>query len=131
MNGARKKFFAGAAFAEQENGSVGRSDSLKLVADSFHRSGFADDARETIAGRKFLTQDEIFAQQFLLASGAFDKKFQMIEIDRFLDEIKRALLHRRDRFFNGAKCGEQNDGDGWVGLFGLAQNVETGRSGHF
>ena len=131
VNGAREEFLAGAAFAEEQHRGFGRRDTLQLMADRFHRVGFADDAREAVTRGKFLAQDEIFAQQFLLACGAFDEQFQMIEINGLLDKIECAFLHGGNGFFDRTECGEQNDGDRGISLLGFAQHVEAGRAGHF
>ena len=131
MDGAREEFFAGAAFAEQQHGGIGGGDALDLLADFADGSVFADDARKAVARGIFFAEDEIFAQQFLLAGGAVDEKFQVIEIDGFLEKIEGAFFHGGDGFFDGAECGEQNDRNGGVGLLGFAQHVEAGSAGHF
>ena len=55
----------------------------------------------------------------------------MVEVNGFLDEIKSALFHGGDGFFDGTESGEKNDGDGGIGLLGFTQNVEAGGAGHF
>src|SRR5215813_8609324 len=55
----------------------------------------------------------------------------MVEIDGLLNEIEGAFLHGGDSFIDGAESGEQDYGNGGVGLLGLAQNVEAGSAGHF
>src|SRR5215475_1196657 len=70
MDGAGKQFLAGAAFAKKENGGICLRNTLQLLAELADRGVLADNAGETITSREFLAQQEIFAQQFLLASGA-------------------------------------------------------------
>ena len=49
-----------------------------------------------------LAQEQIFSQKFLLLCGAIEEQLQVIEIHGLLDEIKRALFHRRNCFVDGS-----------------------------
>ena len=66
MDGAREKFLAGAAFAQQQNRGIGGGHALRHLARFLHGGMLADDAREAVARGVFLAQQQIFAQQFLL-----------------------------------------------------------------
>ena len=66
MQGAREKFFAGAALAQKQNGRIGGGNALHDLARFLHRGMFADDARKSVALGIFLAQQQIFAQEFLL-----------------------------------------------------------------
>src|SRR4030095_7312847 len=125
VNGASEEFLARTAFTEQENGCPGRGHALELLANRLHGGRVPDDARKAVAGGELLAEDEIFPQQFLLARGAFDEKFQMVEVNGLLDEIEGAFFHRGNSFLNGAECGKQNDRNRGVGLFRFPQNFET------
>jgi len=131
MDGAGEEFLAGAAFAEKQNGGVGGSDFLELMTDGLHGRGFADDAREAVTGGEFFAQDEIFAEEFLLAGGALDEKLEVIEVHRLLNEVESAFFHGGDGFFYGTESGEKNYRNGGVGLFGFAKDFEAGGAGHF
>ena len=110
MDGARKKLFSGSAFAEQQNGGIGRGDALRHLAGFFHRGMLADDPRKAVARGVFFAQQKIFAQQFLLLRGAFEQQLQMIEVDRLLDEIERAFFHGGHGFFDRSVGGHENEG---------------------
>jgi hypothetical protein len=131
VNSASEEFLAGAAFTEKQNCGFGGGNFLQLLADGLHGGGFADDAREAVAGGKFLSEYEIFADQFLLAGGTFNQQFEMVEVHRLLYEIESALFHGGDRFFDRAKGGEKDYGNGGIGLLGFAENFEAGSAGHF
>ncbi len=55
----------------------------------------------------------------------------MVQVHRFLNEIERAFLHRRDRVLHRAERGDQNHRNGGIGLLGFAQNVQSGTARHF
>ena len=67
----------------------------------------------------------------MLASGAADQQFQMFKIDGLLEKIESAFFHGGDGFVDGTEGGEQEDGDGGIGLLGFAKDVEAGSAGHF
>ncbi len=131
VHGASEKLFAGAAFTEQQHGGVGGGDALHLLAHFADRSMLADDARKAVTRDVFFAQQKIFAQKFLLASGALHQQLEMLEVDGLLQEVEGAFLHGGDRFFDGAKRGKDDDRNSGVGGFGFAQNIEAGRARHF
>src|ERR1700726_2175489 len=131
MNRSREKLFARSAFAQEQNGRIGRSDPLRHLTGILHGFMFANDSREAVTRGVLFAQQKVFAQQFLLARGAFEKKLQMVEVDRLLNEIKRAFLHRRNRFFHGTIRGHKNHGQRRLGAARFAQNVNSGISGKF
>jgi len=98
MDGSGEELLAGAAFPEKENGGFGGGDFLQLLADGAHGGGFAHDAWETVAGSELFAQDEVLAEEFLLPGGALDKELEVVEIDRFLDEVESAFFHGGDGF---------------------------------
>ena len=129
MDGAGEKFLARAAIAEQQHGGIGGGHALRLQRRVAHGRGFANDARESVARGVILAQQQILAQHFLLARRAFDEQLQMFQIDGLLDEIERAVLHRRHGLFDGTKRGDQNHGNGRIGLLRFAQDVQARFSG--
>src|SRR5882672_8301714 len=48
MNRAREQLLAGAAFAQQQRGGIGRSDTLNLLADAANGSVFANNAGKSV-----------------------------------------------------------------------------------
>src|SRR5882762_164108 len=130
MNRAREQLLSGPALAQQQRGGIGRSDTLNLLADPANGSVLADDARKSVTRCVLLAQQQILSQQFLLTSRALHQKFQVVEIDRFLQKIKSAFFHGGDRFFHRAKGGQKNYRNGGVGVLRFAQYVETGRARH-
>ena len=95
VDGAREEFLAGAAFAEEQNGGVGGGDFLNLLAEFADGGVFAEDAREAVARGIFFAEDEIFAQQFLLAGGAADEEISDGRGRRASEGNRRRLLSWR------------------------------------
>jgi hypothetical protein len=120
MDGAGEQLFAGAALAEEQNGGVRDGNFLDLLADFANGSIFAKDARKAVAGRIFFAKNQIFPEQLLLAGGAADKQFQMLQVHGLLQKVESAFFHGGDGFVDGTEGGEQQDGDGGVGLLGFA-----------
>ncbi len=57
--------------------------------------------------------------------GALHENFQVVQVHGLLNEIESAVLHRRNRLFDRAKGGDQDDRDGRVGLFRFAKNLDS------
>ena len=99
-----------------------------MFADFADGVVLADDAGETVARGVFFAEQEIFAQEFLLLRRAFHEQFQVIEIDRFLDEIEGSVFHCGDGFFDGTVGCKQNHRDRRIDSFGRSQDVESRRT---
>ncbi len=131
MDGAREEFFAGAAFAEQQHGGIGGGDVLDLLADFADGSVFTEDAREAVTRGIFFAEDEIFAEQFLLAGGTADEEFQVLEVHRLLEKIEGAFFHSGDGFVYGAVGGEKQDGTVESACLVSRSTSRPGSAGHF
>ncbi len=129
MDGAGEEFLAGAAFAQQEDGRIRRRNALDLLAGFLHRWVLAHDAREAVARRVLLAQEQVFPEQFVLPRRALDEQLQMVQVHRLLDEVECAFLHRRHGFFHRAVGGDQEHGDGRVGLLSGAEDFDSGAAG--
>ena len=125
VNGPRKNFFSRSAFTQQQHGRFRGRHPLGNLARVFHRRMFAQNARKSVAHRIFFAQQQIFPQQFLLLRGAIQQQFQVIEIDRFLDEIEGAFFHCGDRFFHRAIRGHQNYRQSRLDLARFAQHIQA------
>ncbi len=64
MDGARDDFFAGAGFAEDENGAAGGRDELDLSHDAANRGAVADDFFEIVGAANFFFEIELFFGEF-------------------------------------------------------------------
>ena len=121
----RKQFFPRAAFPQQEHRRIRRRHALHLLPGRLDGRVLPDDARESVPRRILLPEHQVFPQQVLLPRRAFHQDLQVVQVHRFLDEIERALFHRRDRFFHRPVGGHQDHGDVGVGFLHLAQNVQA------
>jgi len=129
MHRARKKLLARSALTKEQHRRVCRGHALHLLRGFLHGFMFADNARESVSFGIFLPQQQILAQQFLLLRRALHQQVQVLQVHRLLNEVIRAFLHRGHGLFDRAVRGDQNDGNRGIGLFCLAQHVQTGTSG--
>ena len=64
VDGARDDFFAGAGFAEDENGAAGGRDEFDLGHDAANRGAVADDFFEIVGAANFFFEVELFFGEF-------------------------------------------------------------------
>ena len=60
---------------------------------------------------------------------ALEQQLEVIEIHRLLDEIERALFHRRHGLFHRAVRGDENEGQRRLDALRLAQHFDSGIPG--
>ncbi len=94
MHGGSQQFFAGAAFAQQQNRHVGLGDAFDRAADFQHLRACGDQPVDRRALIAFL-QTPVFFFQRVQPQRAVEDRLQHVDIDRLLVEI---VGPGRDRF---------------------------------
>ena len=125
MDRACEKLFSRAAFAEKQHCRIRRRHALRHLARVFHRGVFSDDTRKSVMRRVFFTQEQIFSQKFLLLRSAIEEQFQMIEIDRLLNEIKCTFFHRRHGLFHRPVGRNKNHRQGRLHAASFSKDVQS------
>ena len=101
MQGAGEELLAGAALAGQEHGALGRRDALESADRGGEPRVGTDDRRRS--GRLKDRRHALFVDQ------AGDESEEALEVDRLLEEVGRAELHRRHGGRDRAEAGEHDD----------------------
>ncbi|MEZ4427874.1 MAG: hypothetical protein R3A51_09340 [Nannocystaceae bacterium] len=126
MDGARGDLLAGAALADEQHGRVGARDLLQRADDRGHRRIPVGEPRSVVVG------DAVVARRSPLRERVLDHAAQRgWPLERLLEEVERALLHRLDRLGDRAVGGQDDDGD--LGVLGAdapqeAHPVEVGHA---
>ncbi len=126
VNDLGGEILAGAALPCQEHGR-GRAggDLLQQRADVHDRVARADDAVEAVRLRLGAPQRAHFAAQPRRLERLLDKERDLVEVERLVGVVIRALLHRLDGRLD-ARVGRQQDDEGvGVGALHPPQDVEA------
>ena len=122
-------FLAGAAFAADQDGGVAAGDHLDFLADLIHGGAVADQrARRTDFGHAAVGL--IFQAKAAVFERAIDEQFDLVAVERLLNVIVRAQLHRLDGVGDGGECGHQNDGHVRAKALGLGEQFQAGHFRH-
>ena len=105
---ARHQLLARAALAGDQHRGVGLGDAVDQVVDLSHRRAVADDLARQCAAIDFLAQALDLRAQRAVLHGAFEREFQLFELERFADEVVSA---RADRGHGGLHAAERGDHD--------------------
>lgn len=115
---------------------------LPMRSKVFSRSAAEDLPKQAWEGRQFrpgtacpgwpahlLAPQETEADQVLVLERAFDKQQKVGKFEGFLNEVQRTFLHCPARVVDQAVSGYDDDGDGFVQLFGGSQEVKPRLAG--
>ena len=102
MDPARHQLLAGTAFTCNQDGRPITAGARHLLVYGLHHGTHADDIFEAVFALKLGAQAVHLLFQLLLLDGALDEEIQFIVIERFLNVVGGAALHRLDRGFHGA-----------------------------
>jgi len=113
-------------------------DLLVVAADGF--DGIID---ETLQGKVFPRLDQtgavrfhfhregpLLVENFLFAEIQAHLVDQVVDVERFDEEIDGALLHRRDGKIDGGKGGDHDDADGWIDFMDVVKQVHAAHPRH-
>ena len=85
----------------------------------------ANDRRQTVPLLKLFLEQQILSTQLAIFATPPQQQKKMIDIDRLLDEVRSAELHRLDRVLDRAECRHHDHGTIGIGLFHLPQNRDS------
>jgi hypothetical protein len=106
---ARDQLLARAALADDEHGRVRRRQPRDLILEHAHRLRVAHHARLAAESARAPEQHRLALQPPRF--GRFlDGEHEPLRVERLLQEVERAQLHRAHRVVDGAAPGEEDDG---------------------
>ena len=116
------EFFAGAGFAEEQDGGRSGGDFLDLLADFADGGVFAEDARgQAVARGIFFAEDYIFAEKFLLGGAARPtRSFKCSRSTGFWRKSKAPSFMAVTASSTEPESGEEQDGHCGIGLLGFS-----------
>jgi len=113
------------ARALQQHRRIGRRDALDRLRDADDRSRFADDGRQAVALLELLFEQQVLVPQLAMLAAAPQKEDQVIDVERLLDEIEGAELHRLDRVLDRAERGHHDHRTLGIALLRLFQHGDA------
>ncbi len=116
---ARAQFLAGAALALEQHGGVGAGGSFDGRQRLLQRRRGADDALAATTRGGLLLEEPVLAEEAALRERALHEQEEMIGVDGLGQEIKGALLHRRDGVLDAAV--RRHHDDGHLGIASLSR----------
>ena len=111
MDGARRQFFARAAFARNQNGSAGGRDHGDQAHDLLHFGGTAHQASQHAQIAQAAMRNFQLPLAFVPLHAIAQFHLQPLGIDGFFQKVVSAQLGGFHRFFNGALAGEHDKAD--------------------
>ena len=109
MNGARHQFLSGAAFAGDEDRSIGWRDRLDGIEDVLHGGALADDVGRPRNLRDRLLQTDIFLLGAAMRHGFRDQVSDLVRVERLIDVVISPVLERGDRGLDRSVAGHDDD----------------------
>ena len=109
VNGARDELLAGAGLAGDEHRALGIGDALGPADDLLHRPAAADDAVVVELFVALAAQVAVLGAQPLVIERAADDDQQLVDLERLLQVVERAELHRLDRALDRGVRGHHQD----------------------
>ncbi len=132
VNRARDHFLAGAGFPSDEDGALRLRDDSRGADDLLHAPVLADDAVVVEFRVAFADQIPVVSVQPLVIERAARHHEQLVHLERFLQIVERAKLHRLDGALDGGVCRHHHD----LRLFGrghaaqVPDQIEARQIGH-
>jgi hypothetical protein len=124
MNRPREETFARSRLAGDEHRRIRRRDALEQREHRVHRRVLRHDLGRRVRARETGLEISVLPRQLVLLPRAADQYIDLGHPIRFGQVVVRAELHRRDRGFDGAVAGDDDD----LGRLGfgaqLAQHLE-------
>ena len=96
VNGARDELFAGAGLAGYQHRALGFGDELGLADHVLHRAAAPDDAVMVELFVALVQQVSLVRAQTLMLERPPHDHEQLVDLERFLQVVERAQLHRFD-----------------------------------
>ncbi len=109
VNRAGDELFAGAGLAGDEDGALGVGHELGAADDFFHRAAAPDDPVVTELLVALVDEVPVLRAEPLMIERAADDDQQLVDLERLLQIIERAELHRLDRAFDGRVGGHHQN----------------------
>jgi len=106
---ARHQLLAGAGFAGDEHGALRLGDALGPVDHLFHRPAAADDAVVVELLVALAQKVPILGAQPLMVQRAPGDDEELVDLERLLQVVERAQLHRLDRALDGGVRGHHDN----------------------
>ena len=96
MDGARHHLLAGSGLAGDQHRALGLRDELRALNHFLHRAAAADDAVLVEFRAAFADQVLTLRSEALMLERMADQRQQLFDLERLLQVIERAQLHRLD-----------------------------------
>src|SRR5690606_28850907 len=118
------ELLAGAAFAADEDRGIARRDLRDELAHATHRRGAADDLASTAEVADLGAQIGELGSKLAVLEGSLDESDEALGIDRLLDEIIGAVLHRLHGVLDRSHSREEDDGSAGASIGELLEQTE-------
>ena len=128
MQRARDKFFARAAFAQDQAGAVGVRDAFDHSENVLHLRRSADDLAELIIFLELFPQVNVSLKSPRCRKAALNTKFECVDLERFFKVIERAFFHRIDAVSIVPKPVMTITTAGGFSVAGFLQNLQAMRT---
>ena len=113
----------------QEDGRIGRRHFLDCPRDFHDARRLADDGRQTVPPLELVFEQQILVPKLAMFLTSPKQKQEVVDVDRFLDEIERPELHGLNRVFDRAECGHDDDRTIRIALLHLFEHRDAIRAG--
>ncbi len=131
MQGACNDFLARTGFTIDQDMGIGRGDIANQRAQLFHGRRTTDQARYFLAvAGQFGLERPVFKNQLPMGHGPARDIDEMIRVERFFDEIKRAFAHRTHRGGNVTMSGDKDHRHFRLNLAHLRQQFHAVHARH-
>jgi hypothetical protein len=111
MNAARDQLFAGATFAQNQDGILMLADLFHNLVDALHLHGNADEPAEARPGAQLLAQQCVFLLELHGACDTFEPGTQFFDAEGFGDVVDSAEAGNLHGRFNGSVLRQHHDVD--------------------
>ena len=125
MDGFGDQFFAGPALTLQKNGGTAGGHLRHQIENLQHGLALAHDVFKVVALLQGALELNVFFFGAVAGHGGANISQQFLVVPRLLDEVRGAGLHRLDRIFHGAVCGDHDHCQLGVSMVEFRQQIDA------